>query len=387
MFRRGFLFTVAAFVIASGASLAGPPVAPKVGKSATHANLTVFFLHGPDAAPSKTVITLKEAMEKKIVIVHETSTVNCLSVENTSPDVEVFIMAGDVVKGGKQDRAIALDILLPRKSGAVPAPAFCVERGRWSQRGAEGVAKFECSETQVCNRALKVAVNEARQQGEVWKEVDVAQKKLADNLGKEVRNAASPTSLQLALEDKDLKSKLAEYEAAISKACDGGDIVGIAVAINGQLVGADVFASNDLFMKLWPKLLKSAATEAISEVKDAAKFTECDKARVEAFFEEASAPPEKEVKIEAPTRQAGQMRQSSNRAVPEQQTRASGQELRTEVTGPSNTGENKPASAAANPPKYRARILQRSGSKTLLIESQDRDQPGVVWHRSYVAKP
>jgi len=58
------------------------------------------------------------------------SSVNALTVENTGKD-EVFVQAGDIVKGGQQDRVLSVDLLLPPRSGEVTIAAFCVEHGRW----------------------------------------------------------------------------------------------------------------------------------------------------------------------------------------------------------------------------------------------------------------
>src|SRR5262245_32425628 len=42
----------------------------------SHKNLTIFLLHGADQRQDKTPLTLQEAMERKIVVVHETGDVN-----------------------------------------------------------------------------------------------------------------------------------------------------------------------------------------------------------------------------------------------------------------------------------------------------------------------
>src|SRR5687767_14143291 len=115
---------------------AGPAVA-RVSGPFTHANLTVFLLHGPDILAGQEFPTLQEAMEQKKAVMHETSQVNELSVENLADDATLFLQAGDIVKGGKQDRAIAFDLLVPPKSGKLPIASFCVEAGRWRQRGGE----------------------------------------------------------------------------------------------------------------------------------------------------------------------------------------------------------------------------------------------------------
>ena len=72
-------------------------------------------------------------MKDKILIVKETGTVNQLTVENSSATETVFIQAGDIVKGGKQDRVLTVDMILPPKSGAIPISSFCVEQNRWAK--------------------------------------------------------------------------------------------------------------------------------------------------------------------------------------------------------------------------------------------------------------
>ncbi len=367
MFRAAFvsMMAVAAALIATSPGVADPrgkPLPPpkyKLSGPHTHGNLTLYYMHGPDSVSGKPVLTLKEAMEKKVVTVHETSNVNTLTIENTSTEVEVFVMSGDVVKGGKQDRVIAFDLVLPAKSGVVPLPSFCVEQGRWRQRGAEATHHFTCSDSQICSKELKVAVNASRQQGEVWKEVEASQNKISRNVGKSVQSAASPSSLQLALEDKDLKAKVAEYETALTGGClQAPDIIGMAVVVNGAVSGADVFGSADLFRKLHPKLLKAAATEAFAELKKDKTFETCPAEAVEAFFVDAAKAPMKEIEIVS---SGGQGRQTMN-----------------DVAAQPAKGKK-----AAN---YRCRIVQYTAPKSLLVESHDNEHANVVWHRCYIAK-
>jgi hypothetical protein len=381
MFRAALvsMIAIAATLIATSPGVAdgrGSPVPPpkyKLSGPHTHGNLTLYYIHGPDTVPGKTVLTLKEAMEKQVVTVHETSNVNTLTIENTSTEVEVFVMSGDVVKGGKQDRVIAFDLVLPMKSGVVPLPSFCVEHGRWTKRGAEATEKFACSDTQICSKELKIAVNGSRQQGEVWKEVEAAQGKISSNVGRNIQAPASPSSLQLALEDKDVQAKVAEYETALVGGCrQPSDIIGMAVVVNGEVSGADVFGSTELFRKLYPKLLKAAATEAFSEFKKDKTFEVCKAEAVDAFFVEAAKAPMKE--IEMLPENNGRGRQSVNNVATQNNN---------EQTGQTRGGETLKANQAQ---KYRCRIVQYTAPKTLLVESHDNEQANVVWHRCYVAK-
>ena len=43
------------------------------------------------------------------------------------------------------------------------------------------------------------------------------------------------------------------------------DVIGFAFAINNELNSADVYSSNGLFKRFWPRLLKTAAIEAVAE--------------------------------------------------------------------------------------------------------------------------
>jgi len=59
------------------------------------------------------------------------------------------------------------------------------------------------------------------------------------------------------------------YASAIRQLRDR-NAVGVVVAVNGQLVWADLFASTSLLEKYWPKLVRSYATEAVvARAKDA----------------------------------------------------------------------------------------------------------------------
>src|SRR5216684_8131386 len=122
----------------------------------TQGNLTVFLVHGKDKIKGQTFITLQEALVQKKVIVRETREVNELSIENLSSE-EVYVQSGDIVKGGQQDRMLVVDLILPPRSGKIPISAFCVENGRWSQRGSEQVTTFTSSSNVIAGRDLKLA--------------------------------------------------------------------------------------------------------------------------------------------------------------------------------------------------------------------------------------
>src|SRR5262249_11444638 len=158
----------------------------KVSEPFTYRNLAIYLIRGKDLHPSKNLRTLQEALAERKIVVHETGAVNQLEVENVSQDSEVFIQTGDIVKGGQQDRVLAYDLIVPPRSGKVALASFCVEAGRWQRRGTEDVQQFSGSTGQLPGKALRLAVNSARQQGMVWEKVKEQQNRLSRRLNKNV---------------------------------------------------------------------------------------------------------------------------------------------------------------------------------------------------------
>lgn len=268
-----------------------------VDEPITRDNLTIWLLRGPDRSGGKTYLTLSEAMEQKKLIVHETGDVNELAVENVS-DETVFIPAGSIVKGGQQDRTLGSDLIITLADGKVPIAAFCVEQGRWAQRGGEDKSAFSQARFMVSGKAMKLASNVATtqpSQGQVWQSVAALQQRLehevvamgagpgglAENPGRgsaadagrvssaqasAVIAAESATSYQLSMETPAVRKLTEGRKAALIDAPAGrGDVVGYVYAVNNKIAGGNVYASPALFAKLWPMLLESAVVESIAE--------------------------------------------------------------------------------------------------------------------------
>ncbi|CAN5602386.1 hypothetical protein BH10ACI3_BH10ACI3_09520 [soil metagenome] len=263
---RAFAAFVIALVIVGGA--AAQKADYRVSEPYSYKNLTIFLLHGKDQNIKGNTMTLQEAMERKLFVVYETSEVNELEVENLSKEFDVFIQSGDIVKGGKQDRVLAVSIIIPARSGRVKIEAFCVESGRWTKRGIEDSAKFDSSNDRIVTKDMKIAANATRSQQDVWASVSEVQGQLSKNVGGAVASDKSESSLQLSLENKKVVATVDEYIKNLSGIVAGkSDVIGFAMAINGKINSADVYVSNALFKKVWLKMLKASATEAVAESK------------------------------------------------------------------------------------------------------------------------
>ena len=252
----------------------------------THKNLTIFLIHGKSVVLSKNFLTLQEALEQKKVIVYETKTVSELAIENISTE-DVYVQAGDIVKGGQQDRMLSTDFIVPPKSGKMPIGAFCVESGRWSRRAGERVEVFSSSAEVASTKELKLAAKRAKSQNAVWENVKVAQDNLSENVGGRVNSAVSESSLQLAVENDKVRATADTYIKALSQIAAGkNDVIGYVFAINGKVNSADVYGSSALFKKLWPKLLKANAVEAIAGLQKQ-EFSPASPEAVSAFLVDA----------------------------------------------------------------------------------------------------
>src|SRR5215217_7570945 len=297
-----------------------------------HENLTVFLVHGKDQS-NKTFLTLQEALAQKKVRVYETKDVNELAIRNLS-NQDVYVQSGDIVRGGDQDRMISVDFIVPPRSGRMPIAAFCVESGRWSKRGNEESASFSSSENTVAMKDLKLAAKRENSQQAVWANVSVAQEKLSRNVGSSVNSIVSRSSLELTVEDSKVKETTAAYLKALAGILQNKpDVIGYVFAINGHVNSADVYASRALFTKIWPKLIKASAVEALAELNQNLQARPVAGETVETFL-----------------------------------------------------AESEKGKAAAREVTPRVRVVTREDDKNILFETQDRREKDGWVHRNYIRK-
>jgi hypothetical protein len=230
-------------------------------------DLTLYLVHGPDRCDSNRFETLAEALCKKVVVVHETGTVSQLEIENLSAEKDLLVLAGEIVKGGRQDRTLGVDLVVPASS-RLPIPAYCVERQRWAPRRGEDHAHFSGSDFMLTKEVLMHAKLGKSQSG-VWSSISKSHGHLSKYLEGDVASPVSPSSYQLMMEHPRMRARVSEVRDRFSKLMSGSpDAVGFVFLTHGQISSADVFASNQLARTYFDKHLEAALVDAASRAKD-----------------------------------------------------------------------------------------------------------------------
>jgi hypothetical protein len=292
-----------------------------IGEPLRYENLAVFPICTAVAKEDDRFITLDEGLKAGTVEVMEVGAhpagnesaaarhgpigdVNHLQVVNRS-ERPLYLMPGEIIVGGQQDRCIGSEMIV--EAGTQPAlvDVYCVEHGRWRSRHAAEFAplasafldraldsnelaqltqtaaegKFVASAGNLSKKA-RYSAQAGEGQGRVWEDVGFVNA---------ANGADSPTDTFTGnYAHKDVQEKLSSYVDHLEDAVTAVDrIVGVVVAINGKAEMADVYESTPLFKKLWPKLLKSYALDAIgvAEKNDAAKI--CETAEAGRFLDQA----------------------------------------------------------------------------------------------------
>jgi hypothetical protein len=222
-----------------------------VRSPSSHRRLALFPLVGESRRLPR-CLSLDQALRDRVLTVSEVSEggeVNRLRLANHG-ERPVFIMAGEVLVGARQDRVLQHDLWLPGDSTVSPS-AFCVEHGRWAYKSG---SKDFASKSTLSNVKVRAAAQNGGQQ-EVWSSVDECHISAGTK---------SPTAALNALyEDPRLQRRI---EATISALRDlpeeNPEMNGVAVQLGERVVAIDLFPDRRIFLALWPKLLRSYALEA-----------------------------------------------------------------------------------------------------------------------------
>src|SRR5664279_2419849 len=184
---------VASVLLTSALAGAGTPTHEyKVLPPITKGNLSLFPIVGGPEANTAHLLTLDEGVRSGAVVVTETGAihgmvrpsphypqnlsgeVNRLVLVNNS-DRPLLLLAGEVVTGGKQDRVIGVDRIVPPKSQPVDLSVFCVEPGRWVASSDH----FSSMGSAMAQPSIRMPAMAARNQIQVWNGVAAARADMA----------------------------------------------------------------------------------------------------------------------------------------------------------------------------------------------------------------
>ena len=161
---------------------------------------------------------------------------------------------------------IGKDRLVPAESDPIDLGVFCVEPGRWTATST----KFGSLGVAMAQPAVRARAMSDKDQAKVWSEVRNAQAGVASRLpaaaASEVAGTSSYARVMQNEEVKQQVDSIAEpiqrnYQSLIQQLRER-NAVGVVVAVNGEMIWADIFASTALLEKYWPKLVRSYAAEA-----------------------------------------------------------------------------------------------------------------------------
>jgi hypothetical protein len=200
----------------------------------------------------------------------------------------LLLLAGEVVTGGKQDRIVAKDRIVPADADPIDLSVFCIEPGRWTESSAEfGSSDKSMAHSFMVQPAVRERAMVNQDQQQVWDSVHgaIAQMEVAaappahpDNPGGGGSSQAGlpiepgTTSYAKVMESAPVSQKVDEAAAPVMQAREqvlaqlrDEHAVGVVVAVRGQIVWADLFRSTDLLARYWTKLVRSYAAESLTE--------------------------------------------------------------------------------------------------------------------------
>jgi hypothetical protein len=192
--------------------------------------------------------------------------VNRLVLVNGS-DRPLILLAGEIVTGGKQDRVVAKDRIIPPKSDPIDLDVFCVEPHRWVETSDRfGTVGGVLAQPSVRRKAMA----EKNQQA-VWDQVAQSRAVAAAAVPAAAPEIESSSSYAGAVRSQAVRQEMDAITRPIAHSYDRllGELraqraVGAVVAVNDQIIWADAFASASLLEKYWPKLIRSYAAEAVT---------------------------------------------------------------------------------------------------------------------------
>ena len=251
-----------ALFAASTVSAAAPVLPVQIGAPVAIENLTIFPVLGEQEQQPLELTTLDAALAKGDAVVSELGDggeVNRLYVQNKGKR-PIYVLAGTVVKGGKQDRQIGQDFVIEQNK-KVAVDAFCVEQGRWNaQRAGKATGGTFATAKGLAASEVRRAAQYKRNQGEVWSKVGEVNA---------AHNKSAPSgTLMATLDDADVSKRrsalVQRLDAALRNTESEAAVVGLGYAVDGKVRNVRWFQSKSAFALFRASLLESAALDALT---------------------------------------------------------------------------------------------------------------------------
>ena len=263
----------------------------------TYENISIFPVVTSNSQDTSAFLTLEEGLSTGEVIVREQgsetivrgrdgrpvsipqystgASVNQLVLINRSRR-PLLLLAGELVSGGKQDRIIGKDRIIPAGAPPLPLSVFCVEHGRWT-----GVSQFAAAKT-IVHPSVRERAAVDQKQTEVWAAVRGGTTSRAPSaapppkmsvgdiqgaINSNGRTEAYEKIYQSRAVGVSIDDFVEEVRIRFARATSGlkdERVVGVVVAYGGEIAWSDIFASGDLFDHYWNKLLRSYTVEALA---------------------------------------------------------------------------------------------------------------------------
>ncbi|MGD1107162.1 MAG: DUF6569 family protein [Terracidiphilus sp.] len=220
--------------------------------------------------------------------------VNTLVLVNHSKH-PLLLLAGEIVTGGKQDRIVAKDRIVPPDADPIDLGVFCIEPGRWTESSATfGVAGKSAARSFMVQPEVRERAMVDQDQQQVWNSVNgaISQMEVAaappvgsggSAPGGLYRRSLGTSSYAKAMQDSGVSEKVDEAAAPVMNAREqvlaqlrDEHAVGVVVAVRGEIIWADLFANTDLLSRYWTKLVRSYAAESLTEGDDHPAATVAD---------------------------------------------------------------------------------------------------------------
>ena len=241
----------------------------EAGGPVSYRNLTVVPVSMRETRVRKDldlVLTLDQALELGVLEIREKDggDVPWVVVDNHS-DRRIFVMGGEILSGCKQDRIVARDVLIAPRRKRLLLPVYCVESGRWHHVSGE----FK-SEKNLGTYTIRAAAqgSSGNNQMEVWDKVAESNRKMGVRSDTEAYQDAFRNE-EVARLVSDVEQKLKDLPSMEK------GTTGVIVAVGGQIIGVDIFASQELFQELWPKIIR-ACVVAMNGYQGEAAFSQLE---------------------------------------------------------------------------------------------------------------